>query len=352
MVNVTLKHINRVKGRLADGTAVEYHSIRGEKNSRFWKSTDDTEIGSAEYISAYQTATRRRTTSGSFGDVISEYLTSGEFRKLATRTQTDYRKWLDRIRDQFGGAPIDAIDDPRIRRAAMKWRDQWSGKNAQYAWTVLRLVVSWGYDRGHFRNHHLRGGGRVYKSDRSDIIWTEADVLAVETTALDHVGRAIRAAVETGLRPGDLVRLTKSHVEDTARGKQIRIKTKKTGAMVTIPVTPRMEFVLEAASDELVLTNAKGHQWSEQWLSKAIGKARQAAGLRDDLRLYDARGSAATRLVLAGATIHEIAQHMGWSVKTASYMVEKYAALDPVLADSVRAKLRIYGDENGVESAK
>ncbi|MDG1004859.1 MAG: tyrosine-type recombinase/integrase [Paracoccaceae bacterium] len=352
MVDIKQKHINRVKGRLADGTVVEYHSIRGEKNSRFWKSTDDTEIGSAEYISAYQTATRRRTSSGSFGDVISEYLSSGEFRKLATRTQLDYQKWLDRIRNQFGSAPVEVIDDPRIRQAAMKWRDQWSGKNAQYAWTVLRLVVSWGYDRGHFRNHHLRGGGRVYKSDRSDIIWTEAEVVTVETTALAHMGKAIRAAVETGLRPGDLVRLAKSHFEDTANGKQIRIKTKKTGAMVTIPVTLKMAGVLAAASDELILTNANGLQWSEQWLSKVIGKARQAAGLRDDLRLYDARGSAATRLVLAGATIHEIAQHMGWSVKTASNMVEKYAALDPALADSVRAKLSIYVDENGVESAK
>ncbi len=66
---------------------------------------------------------------------------------------------------------------------------------------------------------------------------------------------------------------------------------------------------------------------------------------RKELRFYDARGSAATRLVLAGASLGEVAACMGWSVKTAAQMIEVYATLDPGLADSVLVKLEQIRDK-------
>lgn len=57
------------------------------------------------------------------------------------------------------------------------------------------------------------------------------------------------------------------------------------------------------------------------------------------LRLYDTRGTAATRLLNHGLTLKEIAQHMGWSLRTASNMIEKYARVSPDETDTILHKL-------------
>ena len=54
-----------------------------------------------------------------------------------------------------------------------------------------------------------------------------------------------------------------------------------------------------------------------------------------ELRLYDARGTAATRLLEAGADLKEIAVHMGWSIKHAADVIERYVALSPQMADGI-----------------
>lgn len=74
-------------------------------------------------------------------------------------------------------------------------------------------------------------------------------------------------------------------------------------------------------------------------LSKAVKRAARAAGLREELRLYDARGACVTRLVIADASLSEIAHHMGWGQSTAAKMLETYSAMDPDMSDSVLVKL-------------
>lgn len=356
MVRIRLRGINKVKRRLADGTRVEYHSIRGAKGSGFWKSTDPVKLGSQDYIAAYQSALRPNKSEGSFGEVIEQFLESNEFRKLAPRTKRDYRKWLDEVRDRFGSAPRSAFEDHRIRATALKWRDRWSGKNADYAWTVLRRVVSWAVGRGILKQHHLRDAGSLYHSNRADIIWTEDEVAAVERMAPVHVARALRAAVETGLRPGDLIGLSKAHVEETPVGRRIKLNTRKRERVASIPVTPKMAEIIDSAPGFLVLTAARNGAWTEENMSKSVKKAARKAEVREELRLYDARGSAVSRLVLSGVTVPELAIHMGWSPRTAAEMIERYAVLDPAMSDAVLAKLQSAGAkpeqnlQNGVQN--
>ncbi len=341
MVRVDLKGIHRWKKRLADGSRVEYHSLRGVKASVFWKSTGPVKAGSPQYLEAYQKAARPPPDEEKFGSVIDAYFDSGEFRDLSKRTKKDYKRWGDEVRTEFASAPKSAIENPKIRQIAMKWRDQWDGRNADYAWTVLSLIVSWAYEAGKLQQHHLRRGKKRYKADRAEIIWTEAEVHRIEATAPEWIWRALRAAVETGLRPGDLVRLNRGHVTKTAAGRRIQIRTNKRGRTATIPVTQAMAEVIDATPNGrmLILVNESGEQLTEGWISKAVMKARKAAGLRPELRLYDARGSAVTRLVIAGATLSEIAHHMGWGLTTAAKMIETYAAMDPDVSDSVLVKL-------------
>jgi hypothetical protein len=48
---------------------------------------------------------------------------------------------------------------------------------------------------------------RVYNNDRSEIIWTDADIAQPRTTCSAEVAVAVELAGHTGLRLGDLIRV-------------------------------------------------------------------------------------------------------------------------------------------------
>lgn len=324
---------------LASGERVEYHyAFRG--GPLIWRTGHPYAVGSAEYIDAWRTAAQPTRAAGTFREVIRAYQSSGDWKRLAPRTRADYSRWLDRIDTKFGTAPLDAFNRPAIRPVALAWRDGWTGRQADYGWSVLVRVVSWAHHRGLLRRHHLGGVEQLYSADRAEIVWTPAAIDAF-AGAPEPLRRAIVAATETGLRPGDLVQLARTHVHATPHGRRIQIRTAKRGRLVSIPVTPAMAAIVDTtpAGQMLILTSARGRPWDTEHLSKSVKAWARRCGLDDRLRLYDARGTACTRLLMAGATMAEIALVMGWSVATASRMVAIYAALDPRLADDVLVKL-------------
>ncbi|MEM9148060.1 MAG: tyrosine-type recombinase/integrase [Pseudomonadota bacterium] len=158
-------------------------------------------------------------------------------------------------------------------------------------------------------------------------------------SAPEWLRRAIVAATETGLRPADLVKLTRGLIVTTPKGRRIQVRTSKSGdrQIASVPVTAAMARIVdETPADRLlILVNVGGQALCEKWLSKAIRKHCRAAGLGDRLGLYDARGMACTRLLRAGARLDHIALAMGWSKKTAADMLESYARLDPDLTDAI-----------------
>ncbi len=339
-VRVDLKGIHRVRRRLASGAVVEHHyAWRG--GPPIWRSGQPNPPGSPGYLEAWQAAQAPARAAGTFRDVILAYQSSADWRRLAPRTRADYARWLDRIDAKFGTAPLDAFNRPAIRRVALAWRDQWSGRQADYAWSVLVRLVGWAQSRAILREHHLTGVDQVYSVDRAELIWTPQDVAAFDA-APDPIRRAMVAATETGLRPGDLVRLARAHIQATPGGRRIQMRTAKRGRLVSIPVTARMAEVIDATPADrlLILVSARGKPWDTEHLSKSVKAFARSAGLDPRLRLYDARGTACTRLLMAGASLGEIALVMGWSMRTAARMIETYAAMDPAASDGVLVKLR------------
>lgn len=57
------------------------------------------------------------------------------------------------------------------------------------------------------------------------------------------------------------------------------------------------------------------------------------------LRLNDARGTAATRLLRVGLSLAQIAACMGWLIRTAALMIERYAKVSSEETDDVLAAL-------------
>jgi integrase len=338
-VQARLIGVHRVRVRLAGGAVAEYHyAFRG--GPRIWRTGEPNPPGSPGYLAALGRAAPEPPSAGLFREIIRRYVDSGEYRKLSDRTRADYRKRLDLIDARFGSAPVDVFNRPEVRPLALEWRDQWTGKQAEYAWTVLRRVVSWAYDRGLLKHHHLRGGGKLYEADRSDILWPEAGVAKFRDLAPACVATALDAALETGLRPQDLVRLDRSQVLPTPRGRRIGVRTAKRGRMASIPVTPRMAEIIDAAPAEgPILRNASGRPWTRSYLSQQVKRYARKAELDERLHLHDARGTACTRLLMAGAGLRDLSLVFGWSPRHAAAMVEVYASLNPDAADAVLARL-------------
>lgn len=342
MVRVELKGIHRVRKKLKSGRVVEYHyAWRG--GPKIWDSASTFPVGSVEYVNTYHNAGKPviHNSVGTFRDVILAYQKHEAFTGKAEKTKYDYRQWLNRIDERFGDAPLSAFDDPRIRITAMEWRSQWSGRMAQYGWTVLKILVNFAYENQQLKFHHLREGNIEHKKLRAEIIWREADIVAFRQVAPKHVLDALTAAIETGLRPGDLVQLSRRHIEATPYGRRILKRTNKRKKLASVPVTPAMAEIIDAVPNGqlLILTNSRGEPWTTGGLSKAVKKYARIAGLDEALRFYDARGTAATRLLMAKVPLSEIAVMMGWSVKTAAQMIETYAVLDPSITDSVLVRL-------------
>jgi integrase len=69
-----------------------------------------------------------------------------------------------------------------------------------------------------------------------------------------------------------------------------------------------------------------------------VGTCRDNLGRRKELHLHDARGTAATRLLNAGADLSEIAARMGWRLNHASEVSECYHTLHPDMMDGLAEK--------------
>lgn len=337
--------VHRVRAKLADGSVCYYFSLRGRKGTGFWKDPRPFPKAS-EFFAAYtavMTAALPKVKGDTTDGLVDAYLRSAEFLALKPRTQADYRRWAMRFSAEFKHDPAAMFEEHAARAEVNEWRAQWahSPKQYDYAGTLVTRILNWAQDVGKIAEHHC-SFKKVYRSDRSDVLWAPEHVDAVAKRAPAWVSRILIAACETGMRPGDLIRLSRAHIEPTPGGRRIRIKTNKRGKAAFVPVSQAMAAVIDdtPADRLLILTNASGAPLTEHRASEGVRQWRDKAGLTPerlgyDLRLYDARGTAATRLLRAGLSLSQIAACMGWSLRTAAAMIERYAQVSPGETDDV-----------------
>jgi integrase len=135
-------------------------------------------------------------------------------------------------------------------------------------------------------------------------------------------GAAIRAtlALWTGQRQGDLIRRTWVQYD----GSHIRLRQGKRKKRVAIPVGAPLNAALHARRPDkpegAILRNTFGEPWTSDGFRTSWGKAFERAGQGDeDLHsmICDWRGTAVTRLALAGCTVPEIAA-LSWEAQRRS----------------------------------
>jgi integrase len=214
---------------------------------------------------------------------------------------------------------------------------------------VLALILSFGMDRGLIAANPCARGGRLYRGNRVDKIWTADDEAAFLKSALAHLHLPLLLALWTGQRQGDLLRLP-WYAYDGAR---IRLRQSKTGTPVSFRAGAPLKAALDAAAKRspIILTNSDGKPWSEGGFRASWRKAQAKAGITG-VTFNDLRGTAVTRLALVGCTEAEIAAITGHTLRDVRSILDAhYLHRDPALADNAIRKLET-GTKPGTTGTK
>jgi integrase len=322
MARVNLKGIAKVtaKGR------TYWYAWRGGPRLRG-------EPGSAEFIASYNEAIEslRTPDPGRFKSLVMLYRASADYARLADPTRKHWSPWLDRIADYFGELRIAQFDRPeKIRPVVRRWRNQWADKprTADYGMQVLSRVLSYAIDPlGKIAGNPCEGVKQLYSGDRSEIIWTDADIAQLKgaKACSAEIAHAVDLAAHSGLRLGDLLRLCWSHVGDDA----IVIATGKSNQRreAIIPLYDALREVLACIPrrSPTILTNSRRRPWKMNAFATVFVRVKTAAGMGDrDLHFHDLRGTAATRFYNAGLSVRVIAEIMGWEEDHVSKIIRRY----------------------------
>ncbi len=331
VVRIKVGGINTTKKRLASGEIRVYRYHRGTKTAL------PGEPGSPEFLRAYAEAEALRPKrAATLANELAEYLRSAHFAKKAPSTQREYSRLCGKLESAFGDMPLRALDSPKAAGVFLDWHEEQgldTPREADNAMQLLSMILKRAKRRGRIRVNPLSEGfERQHHGDRSDVIWTEADVTRFMDGAPVELQRAMILFMHTGQRYGDVIRMRWADYD----GEVIRLTQRKTGEPVEIPCTRALRQMLEAMprSGPYILTRADGRPWFTDGNDKALSKAWAAhmkvAGLwradpAERLQLRDLRGTTVTLLFEAeGCEIGHICAITGHTLKSAHSILERY----------------------------
>jgi integrase len=213
----------------------------------------------------------------------------------------------------------------------------------------LARILSWALKRGLIDLNPCAEGGKLYSGSRVDKVWSDEQVVQFLKVTTPQMALAMRLAINTGQRQGDLRRLPWSAYDGTT----IKIRQRKTGVPVPVPVSDELKAALDAAPrvSPIMLVNTDGKPWSESGFQSAWGKATARAGV-EGLTFHDLRGTAVVHLARAGCNVIEIYSITGHKPgDVQAILTAHYLPQDGEVAANAIAKLNMYrrgrGDQKG-----
>lgn len=274
-----------------------------------------------------------------FRSVVVLYKASAHYQELADSTKRNWAPWLDKISDHFGELSIAQFGrSDKIKPLIIKWRAKYASKprTADYGMQVLSRVLAHCVDPlGKIAINPCEGIRQMYSGSRADIIWTDADIAYLKATCSVEIAHAVDLAAHTGLRAGDLFRLSWSHVGEDA----IVITTGKSGNTreAIIPLYDALRAVLARVPKRstVILTSSKDRPW--RGFGASFTKAKAIAWPQgENLNFHDLRGTAATKFYIAGLPEREIAEIMGWEEESVTKIIRRYVDRQAALKDRIR----------------
>lgn len=328
MTREKLKGLAKVKKTLASGKTVFYcYAWRGGPLLKD-KAGRPLQPGDPLLLRAFAEATKDRFVdpTENFGKLITEFKGSTAYTGKSEKTREAYARYLDIIRDEFGSMSYAMLQDKRARGKFKEWRDSMAAtpRAADYAWSTLARVLSFAKDHGAISVNVAERGGRLYSADRTEKIWTEADVAKMLALHRPEISAALLLALWTGQRQGDLLVAAWPNYD----GHALRVRQGKTKARVAIPLALPVRTMLDAMRRDVgnavtILTNTRGKPWTSDGFKSSWGKAAKLAGI-SGLTFHDLRGTAVTRLAISGCSTAQIASITGHSLKDVESILDAH----------------------------
>jgi integrase len=286
------------------------------------------QFGTDEWWQAYDAALYgkaqpyRNSQGGNQGDffrLVHSYLDSRAFNDLAKNTRMQRSRLLRDAADKAGNASPEQVDQISIRQA-MQSRPAFSANNFLKA---LRGFYKWAIEMGHVEQDPTQGVAMNRPKTEGWKIWTpqlrkqfvdywagvnKGEEPRLKVKALDVLD-CFHLALETGLRRGDLARLSLAHF----KGSHFEITAEKTGVTCFIPVQKTGEFLASGMPDDRpFLSSELGTPFTSETLGNWFRDACKAAGIPDGMRLHSLRKTAATLDAENGWSANELMAKYGW----------------------------------------
>lgn len=264
--------------------------------------------------------------------LITKYLESDAFKGLSPRTQKDRRKFLDKVREELGPLELKALKAESARGMLLRWRKKYAAtpKTADELLGALATALQWGVDEEECVANPLKDFPRLYKADRADVIWEPQHLAKLLPHCAPELNHAVRLAIHTGLRLGDLIELPWSAVGEHAIVWQTNKSRRR--RTVVLPITRELRGLLGEIprKDSLIILNsARGTPWTGSGLESALRRAKIDAGITG-LRFHDFRGTAATNFVRAGLDLADVATVLGWKKAKVEDIAARYVTSEVI----------------------
>lgn len=312
------------------GNGKKYYYLRLEgKNKRKRLIVDK---GIKEFYKSYDQAKDffvQQTVQGNLNWLIEEYKNSYEYKNLRPASQKTYNHFIKEISLKFGYLLLDDLNENTIINHVMKWRDEMSDKPAK-ADGVLKLfcaILQWGKTRVIIKYNHLSDIKRIYKNDRSDMVWGIGEIEQFMSRAYFQLKTAFLMTYFTGQRIGDVLKFQwKDIVRDENTGDSfLCIKQSKTGAKVNIFINEYIKSLLTVIPKvhDTILTNEYGLPWHYPTFN---AECPPIYAMKNKLHIHDLRGTFMSDLNQAGLSPAQIAVVSGHASGGGSAVVRGYLA--------------------------
>lgn len=267
---------------------------------------------------------------GSVSALIRLYCQDEAFTARAEKTRNEYRKHLRLIEDRFGDLPVAAITRRVIHTYKQQFADRPHQGNAILR--TMRIVFGFAHDLGWIEQNPA-AKPRQFTVRPRDQVWSPDDecrfIRAAHQLELPSMALALALGIYTAQREGDIIRMPWA----TYDGEWIRLRQRKTGKLIDIPVLTQLRAALEAVPRRgtIILTTETGRPYREDWFRHRFAQVMEAAGLTG-LQFRDLRRTAVVRMGEQDIHERDIAAITGHEIERTRRILETYLPRNRVMA--------------------
>ena len=259
-------------------------------------------------------------------EVVTRFMASGNFLKLALRSQTQYINGLKTFEAYFGGRDIESIRRSEIIAVNDSLFSK-PGKAFQFVKTTS-VLFSYALDM-EFVTANPCNKIKIHKMEPIPR-WEISQIK--KAISINH--RTVRTAVAlswyTGQRQGDVLSMKWS---DITNGDTLNVKQSKTGKIMQIKIHPNLKAILDAIDDRGEYIVSKDRRIHANTFRSCFTRHTKKVGIT--LPFHGIRKTVAATLAENGRSANEIAALLGHNTLAMVTLYTKEANATKMIASAV-----------------